>query len=193
MKWIGFALLVLTGLASFWFVSNSRAATESPEYEVVKKDGKFEIRDYPELKLVTAATKGGTDDGSFMTLFRYIDGGNETGEKIAMTTPVLMERGETKGAMSFIVPAATQEKGAPQPKSEKVELRTMEKARFAVLRFSRKGTQAQDEKAAIERLEKWMGKEGLAGKGRPIVAYYDPPWTPFFLRRNEVLMPISSS
>ncbi len=193
MKWITLVAFVVVGLISFWFVANSRAATESPEYEVGQKDGRFEIRDYPEMKLASATTKGGAENGNFMTLFRYFDGGNEDSEKIAMTTPVLMERESEKGSMSFIVPASVAESGAPNPKSDKVTIRTTEKARYAVMRFSRKGTQAADEAAAIEKLTAWMDAEQLEPKGRPLIAYYDPPWTPFFMRRNEVLVPVASS
>jgi DNA gyrase inhibitor GyrI len=193
MKWIGFALLLLVSLVSFWFVSNSRAATETPDYEIVEKDGRFEIRDYPGLRLATAVTKGGTDDSGFMTLFRYIDGGNAADQKIAMTTPVLMERGEKAGKMSFIVPEVVAEKGAPKPKSKNVSLRTLEKARYAVYRFKRSGKQAQDEARALQELRSWIEEKGLSPEDEPLFAYYDPPWTPLFLRRNEVLLPLPRS
>ena len=42
-----FLLLLPVALAVFWFASNSRAATETPEYKVIRTDEKFEIPDFP--------------------------------------------------------------------------------------------------------------------------------------------------
>jgi hypothetical protein len=68
----------------------TRAGYESAPCQVVRTDGKLELRDYPTLTLVeTPMARGGNEaDGSFNRLFRFITGGNETKQKIAMTTPV---------------------------------------------------------------------------------------------------------
>ena len=58
-----------------------------------------------------------------------------------------------------------------------------------MLRFAG-GRTVENEKAAIEKLTAWLEGQKLAGKGDPIFAYYDPPWTPVFLRRNEVMIRI---
>ena len=52
------------------------------------------------------------------------------------------------------------------------------------------GERQRNEKAAIERLTTWLDGQKIAGKGAPMFAYYDPPWTPVFLRRNEVMIRI---
>ena len=44
-KKMTFLLLLPIALVAIWFASNSRAATETPEYKVVRADGKIEIRD----------------------------------------------------------------------------------------------------------------------------------------------------
>ena len=188
MKWMSLLLLLLVGIASFWFVRNSRAATESPEYQVVFKDGKIEVREYPELRLATTVTRGSRKNGSFMTLFRFIDGGNSADQKISMTSPVLMEEGADQTTMSFIVPKATAEAGVPEPTSDQVTIRALAADRFVVLRFSRRGTQAADEEAALTALRAWVETQGLTVDGSPLFAYYDPPWTPLFMRRNEVML-----
>ena len=181
-------LLVPVLLGAFWLVSTSRAATETPEYAVVKKDGKIEIRDYPELMVATAPMKDDMDN-SFMTLFRFITGANEGKEKIAMTSPVLIQSEKEKKTMSFIVPKETVEKGIPKPTGELVTISKIKAARFVTLRFSGKRNSENEVKAA-ETLQTWMKEQKMAAKGEPVFAYYDPPWTPTFMRRNEVMVRI---
>ncbi|MGA1130094.1 MAG: SOUL family heme-binding protein, partial [Chthoniobacterales bacterium] len=77
-----------------------RHGHRNPDYKVLSQDGKFEVREYPALTLVRT-TSG---DGDFMRLFRYISGGNEAEQKIAMTAPVLMKHEGEDTGMSFIVP-----------------------------------------------------------------------------------------
>jgi hypothetical protein len=91
------------GLLSLLFLlaqSVISMATETPDYKVLLENGKFEVREYPPLTLV----RTDSGDGDFMRLFRYISGGNEAEQKIAMTAPVLMKHGGEKPGMSFIVP-----------------------------------------------------------------------------------------
>ena len=182
-------VVLLVALAAFWFVSTSRVATETPEYIVVRTDGKFEIRDYPTLTVATTAMEREERNRGFGKLFRFISGSNDGSEKIAMTSPVLIDTTEKKKTMSFIMPREAVEKGVPKPSGESVALGKVQSARFAVLRF-RGGRTAENEKAAIEKLTAWLVAEKLTGKGAPTFAYYDPPWTPIFMRRNEVMIPI---
>jgi hypothetical protein len=180
-------IILLIGLAAFWLVSASKAATETPEYKVVREDGKFEIRDYPALTVaITPMKEEGMNDG-FRELFRFISGQNDRSEKIEMTAPVLIDSGKEGKTMSFIMPQKAVEKGVPEPAGEKVKLGRVEAARMAVLRFS--GTRGpENEKAALEKLTAWLQEQKIARKSVPIFAYYDPPWTPFFMRRNEVMV-----
>jgi hypothetical protein len=81
-------IFVLAGV--FAWNSMARAAYESAEYTIVTSDGKFEVREYPDLILVATTTKldGQGRDGSFIKLFRYISGANESDKKFSMTTPL---------------------------------------------------------------------------------------------------------
>ena len=160
----------------------SRAGYETARYKIVRTEGEFEIREYPELKIAT--TERGTDNSSFIRLFRYIDGGNVAKEKIAMTTPVFM----VDGKMAFVVPEKHMGT-TPVPASDQVKVDTMKAQRVAAYRFSGSRTQAL-EPQALEKLKAWMQQNKLQEAGAPFSAYYDPPWTPGFLRRNEVLIPI---
>ena len=179
-------------LIAFLFVSNSRAATETPDYKVVRADGKFEIRDYPALTVATTPMGGDGMNGSFMKLFRFISGGNDGAEKIAMTAPVLIDSAKDQRTMSFIMPKKAVEKGVPKPAGDGVSLEKIEAARFAVLRFGGGRTTA-NEQAAITQLNGWLAEQKLTAKGKPLFAYYDPPWTPVFMRRNEVLISIDKN
>lgn len=181
-------LLVVAG--SFVWNMTARAAYESAEYTVVEADGPFETREYPDLMLVTTdmrvLSQGG--DGSFMRLFRYISGGNEADQKVAMTTPVFMEETAqaASGRMAFVIPKDVAAEGAPKPNARDVQIRTREGGRFGVLRFAGRMDARSAEKAE-GRLKSWLERKGLPFQDEAEYAGYDPPWTPGPLRRNEVL------
>ena len=161
----------------------SRSGYKSAPYRVVRTDGNFELRDYPALKVVETAMKDGGSGGSFNRLFRFLTGGNDAGKKIAMTTPVFMAGGES--TMAFVMPADLGK--VPQPMDGSVTVREMPAGRFAVLRYS--GARSpQQEAEHLERLNAWVADQRLKVSAAPVYAYFDPPWTPPFLRRNEVML-----
>ena len=188
-KKMPFLLLIPVALAVFWFATNSRAATETPEYQVIRTEDKFEIRDYPALSLATSPMQADGMSGGFGNLFRFITGTNESKEKIEMTSPVLISNSTEKKTMSFIMPQATVGKGVPKPAGGSVSLTSLPAARFAVLRFPG-GRSEDNEKNAIATLRGWMTAQKLVAKGEPLFAYYDPPWTPIPFRRNEIMIRI---
>ncbi|CAN5902163.1 heme-binding protein [soil metagenome] len=186
MTWLILIPLVLT---AFWFVSTSRAATETPEYKVIRTDGKIEIRDYTALTIATTPMAEDGMNGGFGQLFRFITGNNESKEKIEMTSPVLITTAADKKTMSFIMPKGTAEKGVPKPAGETVTLGKLDAARFVAWRFSGERS-TENEKAAIAAINAWLLEQKIEGKGQPMFAYYDPPWTPIPMRRNEVMIQI---
>ncbi len=166
----------------------TRAGYESAPYKVVRSDGKFELRDYPSLTVVEtrrADTNG--SDGSFMRLFRFITGANEGKQKIAMTTPVFMSGSATNPTMAFVLPAKLKSGEVPKPADGAVTVRELPEGRFAVLRFSG-GQNAKNEAQSLARLQAWLEGERLTALSGPLYGYFDPPWTPSFLRRNEVML-----
>ncbi len=183
------AIILPIAAAAFWLVSTSRAATETPDYKVIRTNEKFEIRDYPALTIATTPMNDDGMNGGFGQLFRFITGKNEAAEKIEMTSPVLIDTAKDTKTMSFIMPKKAVEKGVPKPAGDSVSLGKVAASRFAVLRFGG-GRTAENEKAAIEKLTAWLAGQKIAGKGDPIFAYYDPPWTPVIMRRNEVMIRI---
>ena len=188
------AIFVLAGI--FAWNTMARAAYESAEYKVVESDGKFEVREYPDLMLVATTTKLDAQgrDGSFMKLFRYISGANESDKKISMTTPVFMENDKEESAvqMGFLMPKDIAVGGVPAPTGEGVDVRKRVGGRFAVLRFSGQLT-TKSAKESEAKLRTGMATKGLVAddsveSSGVETAGYDPPFTPGPLRRNEVLI-----
>jgi DNA gyrase inhibitor GyrI len=188
------AIFVLAGI--FAWNTMTRAAYESAEYEVVESDGKFEVREYPDLMLVATTTKLDAQgrDGSFMKLFRYISGANEADKKISMTTPVFMDndKGDSAVQMGFVMPKDIAVDGVPAPTGEGVDVRKRTGGRFAVLRFSGQ-LNVKSAKESEAKLRTWMATKGFVAddsfeSSGVETAGYDPPFTPGPLRRNEVLI-----
>ena len=167
----------------------TRAGYESAPYKIVRSTGKFELRDYPALTVVETpmARDGNKADGSFNRLFRFITGGNEAKQKIAMTTPVFMSGSDSNATMAFVMPEKLKSGEVPKPADGSVAVREWAAGRFAVLRFTG-GRNAKHEAEALDRLKTWLAVEGLGISSPPVYGYFDPPWTPAFLRRNEVML-----
>ena len=174
------ATLLTTG------VPTVRADTETAPYRQVRVASPFEVRDYPALTVVEA-TQDAAGESEFRRLFRYLSGRNAAREKIAMTTPVLMNGNEGEGTMAFVLPAALQRDRVPRPEDPTLTVREIPAGRFAVLRFSG-GRGAKNSEAALGRLRDWLATEQLTASTPPVFAYFDPPWVPTFLRHNEVML-----
>jgi len=179
--------LVAAGLAG---CQATRAGYESAPYTVVRSDGKFELRDYPTLTVVETPMAVGSrdgEDGSFMRLFRFITGGNDAKQKIVMTTPVLMSGGGTNATMAFVMPKKMSADAGPKPNAPEVSVAEIPGGEFAVLRYSG-GRSAANQSDKLAQLRAWLARENLTSDGTLIYGYFDPPWTPAFLRRNEVML-----
>ncbi|HBE62196.1 MAG TPA: SOUL heme-binding protein [Rhodopirellula baltica] len=190
------SIAVLVAIGVFVFNKTTRAGYESAEYKVIESDGNFEVREYPDLMLVATSTKIDAQgrDGSFMKLFRYISGANESEQKISMTTPVFMEndKADSEVQMGFVMPKEVAVEGVPSPTGADVDVRKRSGGRFAVLRFSGR-LNKKLAKESETKLRTWMESKGLAADDSPEAsgvesASYDPPFTPGPLRRNEVLI-----
>jgi len=187
-------MILLVGLAFLILGCNAaRAGYESAPFNLIRKDGKFEVRDYPALTVVETSmgSGGNTSDGSFMRLYHFITGRNEANQKIAMTTPVFMAGNGTNATMSFVMPVKMKSGAVPKPTDNSLTVREFPAGRFAILRYSG-GRNAKNQANSLIRLQTWMAKEGLRTKAPPVYGYFDPPWIPTFLRRNEVMLLIDA-
>jgi DNA gyrase inhibitor GyrI len=167
-----------------------RSGYASAPYRVVRGAGEFELRDYPALVVVEAPLRGAND--GFRRLFRYIGGQNAASQKIAMTTPVLMAGETTNATMAFVLPPKMSLDRTPQPAGPELRVREIAAGRFAVLRFSGRRN-AVNEARALAKLEAWLSQQNLKQAGGPMFGYFDPPWTPPFLRRNEVMLRVAAT
>jgi hypothetical protein len=163
---------------------------ETAKYDVVLKDGEFEVRLYPKMLLVSAT---GSDGSQFSRLFKYISGGNKSKSKIAMTSPVLTSEKiamtapviSTGGSMSFVVPSKYDLGTVPEPTDPSVSIEEAPERHVATLRF--RGFAWRDAvREKTGRLLEWLSINGIRSKGDPFLMQYNPPFIPGFLRRNEV-------
>jgi hypothetical protein len=172
---------------------------EQPEYSVETRDGSFEIRRYQPHLVASTVVSGDMKEASnqgFRRLADYIFGGNRSAdggsEKIAMTSPVNMVRGDEGWTITFMMPSAYDQDTLPTPNDSRVTIERWNGGLHAAVRFS--GTwSASRFTARRQALEQWLSDRGYRIAGESIVARYDPPWTPWFLRRNEVVIPVTAA
>ncbi len=183
--------LGVAGVAA-WLLSTSRAFTQRVPYEVLEHDGRFEIRSYAAIPVAVAEMSGEKGNDAFGRLFRFIAGGNSRQQKLSMTSPVFIDRraghAPGHGTMSFALPADAAY-NPPAPAEGMVKLERRPAAKMAVVRFSG-GMNRNSESEAEEQLRAWVRNRGLTSHGEPVVAYYDSPFIPPFLKRNEVMLPL---
>jgi DNA gyrase inhibitor GyrI len=184
-------LSTIAALAVTAGCGTTRAGYDTTPYQLVRSAGKFELRDYPTLTVVETSMAGNGGDAGFGRLFRFISGSNEKEQKIAMTTPVLMSGDDASRTMAFVPPPNLQSGRIPKPADASVSVKEFPAGRFAVMRFSGRRS-ALREAAALDRLKTWMATEGLGSSSVPVYGYFDPPWTPPFWRRNEVMLRIET-
>ena len=183
-------------------------AIEEANYEVIIKYNSFEIRDYAPYIVAETVVAGNLEDAgsvAFKILFGYISGDNRSRqevemtapvsqqvnrEKINMTAPVGQQPIDDKWVVSFMMPASYTMKTLPVPENPKVTLRQVPGRRMAVVRY----TGFWSERGYLDnkmKLEAWIRENELKVVGDPIWARYNPPFTPWFLRRNEILIPVA--
>jgi hypothetical protein len=184
-------------------------AIEEAKYEVIQIDNKFEIRDYETHILAETVVEGNLEDAgseAFKRLFRYISGDNRSGDKVAMTAPVSQQpmgeeikmtapvgqrRLEESWAVSFMMPGSYTLETLPEPEDPRVTLRQVPARRIAAVRYSGFWSEKGYLRYKVE-LESWIERMGLTIVGDPIWARYNPPFVPWFLRRNEILIPVDA-
>jgi hypothetical protein len=181
-------VLASAGVLLILLLSIMRSSIETPDYEVLRVLGKkAEIRRYPELILaqteMNAASYNENSSVGFRRVAGYIFGGNVEGEKIAMTSPVVMEMG-AQTQMAFVMPKQYKIEDLPQPNNQQVQLAKKEARTLAVLRFGGYSDDAKIQEKAAE-LRALLLKEQIAFRDQLIYMGYNAPWD-FIGRRNEV-------
>ena len=207
MEYNKIILYTISMVSPFLLGSCVTVGIEKPKYTVVEKQSEFEIRQYQSQIIAETTVEAEFDDAgdtAFQRLFDYISGSNQTkksiamtapvnqkshSEKIAMTAPVNQQISEGNYSISFLMPSKYTMETLPEPLNPQVVIREIPSQKIAAIRYS--GTWSQERyKAHQAKLEDFIREKGLQAKGEPIFARYDPPFQLWFLRRNEVLIPI---
>ena len=203
-------LPIILLILMFISVVKSIMAVEEAKYNLLKKDDRFEIRDYAPHVLAEIIVEGSIEQAgnkAFSRLFHYISGENRSrdkiemtapvsqeprGEKIKMTAPVSLQPAEGRWAVSFMMPASYDLETLPVPDDPGIILREVQARRMAVVRYS--GFWSEKKYLRYKKmLDAWIHQEGLTIAGDPIWARYNSPFTLWFLRRNEILIQVEEN
>ncbi|PVU83062.1 heme-binding protein [Cellulomonas sp. WB94] len=183
--------------------------TEQQPYELVERYPAFELRRYPSHVVAEVAVRGSFESAgnqAFRVLFGYISGQNESARSVAMTAPVVQEMaGSERVAMTapvvqtetaegefliaFVLPATLTAATAPVPSNPQVRVRALPERLAAALRFSGRWAESAYRRHLAD-LEAEIALAGLLPVGPPRFARFDPPYKPWFLRRNEVVQDV---
>jgi hypothetical protein len=184
-------------------------ATEKPDYKILKKEATIELREYTGYICasldVTASSNNNAGNNAFSVLADYIFGNNrdtsnikmtvpvitqqyKTSKKIPMTAPVITTQTDTNMyEVSFILPSEYTMKTVPKPVNPLIRLHQVTKHRAVAIVFSgRSGEDIIRTNTLV--LNNWIKDNKLIQNGRPLLARYDPPWKPGFMRKNEVII-----
>ena len=200
--------LVLAAVLMAALTGTHAMAVEEPAFKAVLQEGSFEVRDYPPLVVAEVTVSGDQKEAAskgFRLLAGYIFGGNtrrqsiamtapvaqaQTSEKIAMTAPVTQIQNANAWVVRFTMPKGYSLDTLPQPNDPQVKLRALPASRFAVLQFSGLA-EIDDVSARTAELQKRVTKHKLRPTGPVSLAQYNPPWTLWFMRRNEVMVEVA--
>lgn len=187
---------------------------EEPAYQATQVQDNIELRHYQPVIAAEVEVTGAREESisaGFRLIADYIFGNNAPNQKIAMTAPVVQQAAPAKGEsiamttpviqqgaggnrwkVQFIMPSEYTLATLPKPNNAAVKLREVKGRTMAVIRFS--GT-ISDEKIASKtaELKAYIAANKLQARGEPVLAFYDPPWTLWFLRRNEVMLEIKAN
>ena len=186
--------------------------TQQQPYDVLSSFPGFEVRRYPahlvaEVEVDASFTRAGNE--AFGVLVAYISGRNSTRGKVAMTAPVLQEQASAtiemtspvvqqpggdsgRHVVAFVMPAEFTLDTLPTPADPRINVREVPAHVAAVRSFTGRWTEHIYERQ-LNGLKSAVEQAGLEVSGPPRFARFDPPWTPWFRRRNEVVLPVSRS
>lgn len=188
------AALGTLAVAGSAFLAWRATRAEQTAYEVLERDGAIELRRYPQM--VTAGTEQPGErrvalENGFRILADYIFAKSRPGEQIPMTAPVLVDTdGDGSWRTRFVMPAGRARADLPSAPAG-VELEVQPGARVAAIRFSGVARDTLLE-ARENALRSWLQMRGLPFDGKAVHAFYNAPFVPGPLRRNEVLITLSS-
>lgn len=192
--------------------ARSAMALEEPSFVVVAETAEYEIRRYEPYLVAEVDVRGSFDTAgnrAFRALAGYIFGDNQPAEKMQMTAPVESHRADTGIAMNMTAPVTSAEvtgdsetytyafvmerrftqETLPRPLDPDIRIVLRPERFVAARRYSGRWTQDNYRKHEAALLDA-LAADGVTAVGPPVLARYDAPFKPFFLRRNEVLVDV---
>lgn len=161
-------------------------------YIVLSQVGKVEIRRYS--KMVVAQVEG--EKEGFEILFQFISGNNRKSAKVSMTAPVISQKIEmtspvlsSKGTIAFVMPEGYTVETTPVPLDDGVKVIEVPERHVAALQFSGRWSESTFRKRERELIDE-LARAGIRTVGSTFQMLYNSPFTPWFLRRNEVAVEV---
>ena len=183
--------------------------TEQQPYAVVREYPGFELRSYPSSVVAEVEVRASFEEAgniAFSPLLGYISGRNRArrsiamtapvvqgpSQPIAMTAPVIQQEGAGSHVVAFVLPASMTAATAPEPQDPRVRVREIPATTTAAVRYSGRWSRDSYERHRRALLDA-VRTAGLEPIGEPRFARYDPPFKPWFLRRNEILVDVEAA
>lgn len=158
---------------------------ETLDYEVLVKDDEYEIRKYVDFFIVEYENEDDPEiDDGFGSLFKYISSDNKDNQKISMTSPVIQEVTEENKKMAFVVPGKLGQH-IPEPNNPNLKVKKIDEGLFGVIRYSGFSNKSKELKMT-KKLEQWIFKNSYETQSNYMLAFYNAPFIPPMLRRNEI-------
>jgi effector-binding domain-containing protein len=206
-KWIMITSIIALILIGGALMGPIMSDVEKPDYKVLTSSENIQIRQYPPMIIAEVEVEGNREaaigDG-FRLLADYIFGNNtvqkdiamtapvqqQESQKIAMTAPVQQQSTGTTWKVSFVMPAGYSMESLPKPNNDRVTLQEIAASKLIVIRFS--GTSSDKNVAGYEKqLMDYIAANQIKTTCSARYAFYNPPWTLPFMRRNEVMLEIN--
>jgi len=165
---------------------------KEPQYDLIKKDGKIEVRQYSEYVIAkTSLNQGDTkeDNNMFRTLAGYIFGGNINNQSIPMTAPVITKNNGSDYDMIFFMLDVDSPDQLPSPNNQNVVLENMEIGKAVTITFGMWATESRVEYYK-ELLDEYIVENNLKIDSELMVAQYNSPWAIPPFRKNELIYKI---
>lgn len=198
--------LVVVGLVSWGPIMSN---VEQPAYQVVSTEQPFELRMYEPVIIAEVAVKGERKQAiseGFSILADYIFGNNAVNEKISMTAPVEQQQSQkismtapvsqqakdNEWVVNFVMPSKYDLDTLPMPNNNQINIRQIPSKLFAVVRFSGSNTN-ENVYHHEQKLQEYLSVNNIDVLSSPVYAFYNPPWTLSFMRRNEVMIEVDKA
>jgi hypothetical protein len=165
---------------------------EQPQYSVSRSKDMIQIRHYNPMVVAQVKIAGQRDEAireGFKILASYIFGSNTLAKKMEMTKPVTQQADYELWKIRFLMPSKYTLETLPKPLCQDIDLIFLPKTTLAVIRFAGMPTN-QMLQIYTQKLKDYLCAEHLQSKNEPLFAFYNPPWTLPFLRRNEVMIEV---